>query len=363
MVCSDGTVKNDIINSITVLLQLRAACVSVMKLTSLRQTGRSFDANACSIAVIANEDECMKSGFVVLHRNGFQKRISSKVLRVPQLPSGSRSGSVLSQEQCKPCQGDNDCSQVKKFVPVSCKMVTESEKASVKSETHDNNVAICTRNRFHQDKSRQQRESPNVVHHCSAEKSQSPVNRKQPCMSVVNVGSRSTSSSPTSVVSSSSVQCKWYKCGCEIASDMLLDHIRIKHVATQLRFSDSNADEQSFVCLWNGCKVYNRPSCLLTWLERHIVSHLGDKPYCCIVAGCGTRFASQAMLERHVNGHFSGNCSTSLSMSRSLRKADRFNRKRKPRSARPYPGLSSFSYITSTAVHLRLSEMTHTVLS
>jgi len=317
--------------------------VSVMKLTSLRQTSCSLDrTDACSVALIADESQYMRNGFVVLHRNGFQKRPTNG-FRIPQLPSGSKRHSVISQEHCKSHQGDDDCSQVKNLVPLSCEMVTESGKALVRSDACDNTVVIYSDSRLHQDKCRQRLGSPSVPRRCSCDKSRLSVNRNQQCTSKSAVSLQSSSTS-ASVVCSGSVQCKWNKCGCEIASDMLLEHIRIKHVATQSQFSDDNevsAEEQSFVCLWNGCKVYNRPSCLLTWLERHIVSHLGDKPYCCIVAGCGARFASQAMLERHVNGHFSGTCSTSLAVSRSLRKADSISklaRKRKPRSSRPYPG-------------------------
>jgi len=314
-----------------------------MKVTSVRQTNCSLDrTDACSVAVIADENQYVKGNCVVLHQNGFQKRITTNLLRIPQLPSGSRN-SFISQEHYKSHQGDNGCSQIKSMVPLSCEMVTESEKALAKSDTCHNSVAIHTDSRLLRNKCRQPQESPSVSHHCSADSSQPSVNRKQQYKSAINLGSSSTLSS-AGVVCSASVQCKWNKCGCEIASDMLLEHIRIKHVATQLQFSDDNvvnAEEQSFVCLWNGCKVYNRPSCLLTWLERHIVSHLGDKPYCCIVTGCGARFASQAMLERHVNGHFSGTCSASLAVSRSLRKADsviKLTRRKKPRSARPYPG-------------------------
>lgn len=313
----------------------------VMKVSKLRQKNCSLD-RSCSIALIADDNQYVKNGFVVLRRNGFRKQIPTDV-QVPQLPSGLRHGSVVSQERYKSCPGD-DCSPVKNFVPLSREMVTESEKGLVRSDNCDNSVAIYTNSRLPQDKRRQRCQLAGVAHHCSADETQLSVNRKQPCNSAVSCGSGSTfSSARPNVLYSSPVECKWDKCGCEIAGDMLLEHIRIKHVATQLPFSDdnevdaNNAEEQSFVCLWDGCKVYNRPSCLLTWLERHIVSHLGDKPYCCIVAGCGARFASQAVLARHVNGHFSGTCSTSLAVSRSLRKADSL-RKRRSRSARPYPG-------------------------
>lgn len=35
-----------------------------------------------------------------------------------------------------------------------------------------------------------------------------------------------------------------------------------------------------------------------------MLSHGGNKPFQCIVDGCGNRFSSQTALERHVNGHF-----------------------------------------------------------
>lgn len=313
-----------------------------MNVSIIRQMNWSLErADACSVPFIADDNHYMMSGVVLLHRNGFSKHVPTSVLK---LPSSSRNTSVVSQEHGKPCQGDNDCSQIKSLVPLSCEMVADSEGAFMRTKTCDNNVAIYTSGRFPQNRCLQHFESPNVVAQlCSTDKSQPAVYGNQQCISATSYGSSSTFSS-VSAVCSASVRCKWYQCDCEIASDMLLEHIRIKHVATQLQFSDNhevNAEEQSFVCLWNGCKVYNRPSCLLTWLERHIVSHVGDKPYCCIVAGCGSRFASQVMLERHVNGHFSGTCSTALAVSRSLRKADsviRLTRKRKPRSVRPYPG-------------------------
>ena len=322
----------------------RANVANVMKVSSFRQTACSLDQiDACNIQVslIADENQYVKDGVVVLHRNGFQKRLPTSVLRLPRVSAGLRSSYVGCQEDGKSCQKVNGRSQSKNLVPLSCETVTESEEMLMGTKTCDNNVAIYTSSSFPQSNCQQHFESPNVTRHRSSDNPEPAVSGKQQ-YKYASHGSCSTLSSASDICSAS-VQCKWYKCNCEIASDMLLEHIRIKHVATQLHFSDDkvNAEEQSFVCLWNGCKVYNRPSCLLTWLERHIVSHLGDKPYCCIVAGCGSRFASQVMLERHVNGHFSGTCTTSLTVSRSLRKADsviKLTRKRKPRSARPYPG-------------------------
>lgn len=59
-----------------------------------------------------------------------------------------------------------------------------------------------------------------------------------------------------------------------------------------------------YVCLWRGCKVFKKPSQSRSWLERHVLLHSGDKPFKCIVAGCGQRFKGQTALEKHVNGHF-----------------------------------------------------------
>ncbi|ESO12850.1 hypothetical protein HELRODRAFT_159438 [Helobdella robusta] len=41
--------------------------------------------------------------------------------------------------------------------------------------------------------------------------------------------------------------------------------------------------------------------------KKHVVCHLGNKPYRCIVDNCGMKFASQVMLNRHVNKHFAAN--------------------------------------------------------
>ncbi|KAL5010900.1 hypothetical protein ScPMuIL_013205 [Solemya velum] len=94
-----------------------------------------------------------------------------------------------------------------------------------------------------------------------------------------------------------SIKCKWRNCDISLDPYGLMDHIRDLHV-------ESQSGNETFVCLWEGCKVYNRTSCSQSWLERHILFHSGDKPFRCIVDGCGMRFTTQSALERHVNGHF-----------------------------------------------------------
>nr|BAW19573.1 AE binding protein 2 [Gnatocerus cornutus] len=94
--------------------------------------------------------------------------------------------------------------------------------------------------------------------------------------------------------------CRWAECSAQFdTSGALLEHLQIKHVISQ-------ATQEQYVCLWLGCKVHGRTSCSRSWLERHVLAHAGTKPFRCIVDGCGQRFNSQLTLERHVNGHFTG---------------------------------------------------------
>lgn len=133
---------------------------------------------------------------------------------------------------------------------------------------------------------------------------------------------------------------------------------------------------QVFVCLWKGCKVYNTPSTSQSWLQRHMLTHSGDKPFkvstgawvnahlflgsllsaqaclrdslwsrvkafrevtcdagdifdvrivCCrvvlqcVVGGCNASFASQGGLARHVPSHFSQQNSSKLSSQAKLK--------------------------------------------
>ncbi|XP_042322551.1 zinc finger protein AEBP2 isoform X2 [Sceloporus undulatus] len=92
--------------------------------------------------------------------------------------------------------------------------------------------------------------------------------------------------------------CCWDQChACFNSSPDLADHIRSIHVDGQRG--------GVFVCLWKGCKVYNTPSTSQSWLQRHMLTHSGDKPFKCVVGGCNASFASQSGLARHVPTHFS----------------------------------------------------------
>lgn len=135
--------------------------------------------------------------------------------------------------------------------------------------------------------------------------------------------------------SSTSSICKWRFCDYAGSYDDLVDHIREIHVKLQPYLlpdsclphsqvpsppSSSDAasscsndsscrpsteENTSYVCLWEGCKVFNVPSKKLSWLESHIFQkHLNGKIHKCIIAGCEERFKDQVDLQRHVHSHF-----------------------------------------------------------
>lgn len=105
--------------------------------------------------------------------------------------------------------------------------------------------------------------------------------------------------------------CRWSGCLTPQfeTSGALLEHLQVAHVVTQ-------ETRETYVCEWSGCKVQGRTSCSRSWLERHVLSHAGNKPFRCIVHGCGCRFNSQQTLERHVNSHFNGDNGQSNSSTR-----------------------------------------------
>ncbi|XP_061532213.1 zinc finger protein aebp2-like isoform X2 [Phycodurus eques] len=111
--------------------------------------------------------------------------------------------------------------------------------------------------------------------------------------------------------SSSAVKAVAYSCCWDLclqyfnSSPDLAEHIRGIHVDGQRG--------GVFVCLWKGCKVYNTPSTSQSWLQRHMLTHSGDKPFKCVVGGCTASFASQGGLARHVPSHFSQQSSSKMS--------------------------------------------------
>ncbi|KAM4573103.1 zinc finger protein AEBP2 isoform 2-T5 [Odontesthes bonariensis] len=106
--------------------------------------------------------------------------------------------------------------------------------------------------------------------------------------------------------------CCWDLCPqCFNSSPDLAEHIRGIHVDGQ--------KGGVFVCLWKGCKVYNTPSTSQSWLQRHMLTHSGDKPFKCVVGGCNASFASQGGLARHVPSHFSQQGSSKMSSQNRLK--------------------------------------------
>lgn len=82
--------------------------------------------------------------------------------------------------------------------------------------------------------------------------------------------------------------CNWEKCSKHFDSNSdLLDHLHSHHINTQT---------EQFMCSWRGCKV-NGCQGSKGWLERHVMSHVGSKPFKCIVERCGVRFSSQVCYE------------------------------------------------------------------
>lgn len=94
--------------------------------------------------------------------------------------------------------------------------------------------------------------------------------------------------------------CKWTDCDAKFATATALsEHLVIIHVNPQIG--------NNYVCKWVNCKVFGRTSCSFNWLERHVLSHGGNKRFRCIVDECGQRFSSQSLLHRHVDSHFNEN--------------------------------------------------------
>ncbi|KAG5679373.1 hypothetical protein PVAND_008942 [Polypedilum vanderplanki] len=78
--------------------------------------------------------------------------------------------------------------------------------------------------------------------------------------------------------------CNWEKCSKQFDSNAdLLEHLHMEHI---------NEQEGPFACSWRDCKVNGREGSK-GWLERHVMSHVGSKPFKCIVERCGMRFSSQ----------------------------------------------------------------------
>lgn len=105
------------------------------------------------------------------------------------------------------------------------------------------------------------------------------------------------------------IDCKWKGCGEKLEVQHLLEHLTAVHVHNQTKSLEAKVESEKRVqCLWAGCKVFGTWSTSRTWLSKHVTSHVGSKPFQCIVDGCRQRFGSQVSLSRHVNSHFKPPC-------------------------------------------------------
>lgn len=78
--------------------------------------------------------------------------------------------------------------------------------------------------------------------------------------------------------------CNWEECFQHFDSNSdLLEHLHSSHINPQVA---------PCMCSWRDCKVNGREGSR-GWLERHVMSHVGSKPFKCIVERCGLRFGTQ----------------------------------------------------------------------
>ncbi|EDV26905.1 Zinc finger protein AEBP2 [Trichoplax sp. H2] len=99
--------------------------------------------------------------------------------------------------------------------------------------------------------------------------------------------------------SSNKTSCRWFGCNNSFEStEELRDHLQKIHI-------DTHDVEAKYACLWQGCKVYNKPSVSRNWLVQHVCKHTGDRLIKCLIDGCNMTFATQNGLARHVPSHFS----------------------------------------------------------
>ena len=94
--------------------------------------------------------------------------------------------------------------------------------------------------------------------------------------------------------------CKWSNCsnrGPFSRAEELTQHLETEHFPT--------FDSEEFVlCLWEGCKVFNRPCNKKSWLSNHIKLHTKERLHKCLLNGCSMSFCSVEALQNHLQKHF-----------------------------------------------------------
>ena len=90
---------------------------------------------------------------------------------------------------------------------------------------------------------------------------------------------------------------KWCKHKQYLAHDKFFCLFQSIHAVAENQKEETDSSEDSsgiqYKCLWEGCKVYGKGSSSKLWLEKHVMSHGGNKPFQCIVDGCKHRFGTQ----------------------------------------------------------------------
>lgn len=105
--------------------------------------------------------------------------------------------------------------------------------------------------------------------------------------------------SPKKVSDDDFERCKWRSCGCVGFSSFeeLAEHVNVEHVAPMLT-------QEVVYCLWEDCRMYDRPCYSHDWLQRHVRTHTREKPHKCIINGCRASFFTTEALSKHVETHF-----------------------------------------------------------
>ncbi|CAD5117437.1 DgyrCDS6206 [Dimorphilus gyrociliatus] len=188
------------------------------------------------------------------------------------------------------------------------------------------------------------------------------IQRKRTQNQVQNGKLKNNLDEPDASAYSEKICCKWSNCSCKIEPSELLDHLTKSHV-------DPQKENNTHICLWKGCKVFEKPSKLQAWLERHVISHVGNRPYKCIVTGCKSTFASYVLLQRHINCHFkekNGSVSNSSISSSNLCTRDPLRKKKKRRKKLPScvpvtPLLDFFDEPSVKRINDRLEELANSL--
>ncbi|XP_068711296.1 zinc finger protein AEBP2-like [Montipora foliosa] len=145
------------------------------------------------------------------------------------------------------------------------------------------------------------------------------------------------------------VKCKWISCHASVQNAAeLSEHVRTAHV-------EPMSSQDVFVCLWEGCKVFDKPSLSHSWLSKHVNVHTGAKPFKCMISGCALTFSSREGLARHVPSHFNDSRPTKKQKSENLQSSPKKSIKKKKkkikilRQARP-PAQAKEDFINQHAV-------------